>query len=226
MNTMNVINKQVLELHSSFLKDFIDKLKVDVPEEVHTIIDEQLKTEQELIKLNIKNINKKNKKIIDKDTPKKPTKANCWRLFCAFKSKEFPDNTPSEKWALCSNEWKALKLTGEDKYWKDLADEHNRKISESEANTPEVPITPTKATPKKVASKKAETPPKANKAVPKKAVPKKTTPKAVPIIDEVATDDEDNGDDTPSDVLDDNINEQNNDEDEVINDYPEVDMDL
>jgi len=142
MNSINVFNTHVLELNSNFLKDFIEKLKVNVSEEVHTIMDEQLKTELELIKLNIKNINKKNKKIINKDTPKKPTKANCWRLFCAYESKKFPNNTPSEKWGLCSNEWKALKLNGGDKYWKDLADEHNRKISESEANTPEVPITP------------------------------------------------------------------------------------
>jgi hypothetical protein len=56
-------------------------------------MDEQLKTEKDLIKLNIKNINKKIKKITNKDTPKKPTKANCWRLFCAEKSKYFPEAT-------------------------------------------------------------------------------------------------------------------------------------
>ena len=134
MNTINVFNKQVLELHSNFLKDFIDKLKVDVPEEVHTIMDEQLKTEQELIELNIKNMNKKNKKNINKDTPKKPTKANCWRLFCAQKSKDFPEASQSEKWGLCSAEWAELKLNGGDKYWKDLADKLNSDVSDSDTS--------------------------------------------------------------------------------------------
>jgi hypothetical protein len=167
---MNVFNKQVLELHSNFLKDFIDKLKVDVPEEVHTIMDEQLKTEQDLIKLNIKNINKKNKKNINKDTPKKPTKANCWRLFCTHRSKELTEASQSEKWGLCSAEWAELKLNGGDQYWKDMADKLNSELSESEADTPEAPTTP-----------------------PKKATPKKATPKkAVPIIEDDSDNDTDN----------------------------------
>jgi hypothetical protein len=173
MNTMNVFNKQVLELHSNFLKDFIDKLKVDVPEEVHTIMDEQLKTEQELIKLNIKNINKKNKKITNKDTPKKPTKANCWRLFCAYKSKDLTEASQSEKWGLCSAEWAELKLTGGDKYWKDLADKLNSEISDSDTSIVEADSNDSDA-------KQAEEPTTHPKAASKKAA----TKKAAPIIEE------------------------------------------
>ena len=220
MNTINVFNKQVLELHSNFLKDFIDKLKVDVPEEVHTIMDEQLKTEQEVIKLNIKNINKKNKKIINKDTPKKPTKANCWRLFCTHRSKELTETSQSEKWGLCSAEWAELKLNGGDQYWKDMADKLNSELSDSNTsivsnveadnNDSDAEQAPEPTTPPKAASKKAA--PKKAKAAPE-AAPARTRSqaKAAPIIKEVAMVDEeyfDDGYNTPSDEPDDNINEQ------------------
>ena len=174
-------------------------------------MEEQLKTEQELIKLNIKNIKKKNKKIINKDTPKKPTKANCWRLFCAQKSKDFPEASQSEKWGLCSAEWAELKLSGGIKYWKDLADKHNSEISDYdtsivsnvEADNTEQAEEPT--TPPKAASKKA-----APEAAPE-AARTRSRAKAAPIIKEVTMDDEDDFDDgynTPSDKPDDNINQQ------------------
>jgi hypothetical protein len=137
MNSINVFNKQVLDLHSNIIQEFIDKLKLNIPEDLHPLVDEQFKTDTEFIKLNIKNTNKINKKIKNKDAPKKPTKANCWRLFCAEKSKDFPDASQSEKWALCTPYWAELKLNGGDKYWRDMADQLNSEITDSTSETSE-----------------------------------------------------------------------------------------
>lgn len=218
MNSINVFNKHFLELHSNFIQEFIDKLKVTLPEQFHTIMDEQLKTDKEQIKLNIKNINKKNKKINNQDTPKKPAKANCWRLFCAHKSKEFPDHvSQNEKWGLASEEWALLKLNGGDKYWKDLADKLNSEQADSSPvlsnedtpveednkdsqEEPETPPTPTKAAPKKAAPKKA---------APKKAAPKKAAPKkAAPIIQDVLMDSDDEQNEHEDDFI--VVNQDNN----------------
>jgi hypothetical protein len=136
MNSINVFGKQINELHINFIQEFIDKLKVKTPEdeEFHIAMDEQLKIDKELIKVIFKNINKKTKKINNKDTPKKTPKFNCWRLFCAQKSKEFPDASQSEKWGLASAEWAELKLNGGDQHWKELADTLNREAADSDTS--------------------------------------------------------------------------------------------
>jgi len=179
MNSTIKFNKQILDLHSKIIQEFIDKLKLNIPEDCHPLVDEQFKKETDIIKLNIKNINKINtkinNKIKNKDAPKKPAKANCWRLFCAYKSKEFTNVSQNEKWTLCTPFWNELKLTGGDKYWRDLADEHNSKITDSLSDTSdnthadeEEVEQPIKATP----SKTAKATPKAKKAATKKAAPK------------------------------------------------------
>ena len=58
MNSINVFNKQLVEFQGTFIQEFIDKLKVNLPEEFHSIMDEQLNTDKEQIKDVIKNINK------------------------------------------------------------------------------------------------------------------------------------------------------------------------
>lgn len=180
MNSINVFNKQIIELQGTFIQDFIEKIKINIPEEHHSTLDQQLKEDMDLIKDNIKNINKKHKKIINKDAPKKPTKANCWRLFCAHKSKEYPDASQNEKWGLASAEWAELKLNGGDKYWKDLADQLNSEIDDS------TPVTVTKQAPKKAA-------PPTKKAAPKKAA---ATKKAAPVKDiQMDDDDQDQSED-------------------------------
>ena len=180
MNSINVFNKQLVELRGTFIQEFIDKLKVKLPEEVHPILDEQLNTDKEQNKDFIKNINKQNKKK-HKDAPKKPPRFNCWRLFCAEKSKELTDVPQNEKWALLSKDWEELKSNGGDKHWKDLADKLNSEVADSQpvVSTEDT----TNAAPKTAVIKTEAAPKKAviNKAVIKKeAVPKK----AVPIIDE------------------------------------------
>jgi hypothetical protein len=212
MTSINVINKQINELQINLIQEFIDKLKVKTPEEFHIAMDEQLKIDKALINVTIKNINKKTKKINNQDTPKKTPKFNCWRLFCAYKSKEYTDVSPSEKWGLASAEWAELKLNGGDQHWKELADTLNRKGADSDTSivssedTTEQP----KAAPKK-AAKKAAAPKKAAQ----KAAPKKAAQKDEPIVAEIFMDsdatssdndnDDDNqiifmnSDDTPSD---------------------------
>ena len=183
MNSINVFNKQLIELQATFIQEFIDKLKVNLPEDYHSIMDEQLKTDKEQIKDNIKNINKKIKKINNQDAPKKPAKANCWRLFCTEKSKELTDVPQNEKWAMCSKLWEEVKTNGGDKYWKDLADQLNSELADS---TPVSDEDTKKTAPKKAASKKT---------APKKAAPKKAAPKkAAPIIQDIPMDSEDDND--------------------------------
>jgi hypothetical protein len=187
MNSINVFNKQINELQINLIQEFIDKLKVKTPEseECHIAMDEQLKIDKELIKVTIKNINKKTKKINNQDTPKKTPKFNCWRLFCAHKSKEFPDATQSEKWGLASAEWTELKLNGGDQHWKELADKLNRegaKSDNSDVSSEDTSEQP-EAAPKK-AAKKTAAPKKA--AAPKaKAAPKKAAKKAEPTVPEI-----------------------------------------
>jgi len=65
MNSINVFNKKVVDLYSNFIHDFTENIKIAVPLEFHTIMDELLKTETEVIKLKIKTIKKQNKKISD-----------------------------------------------------------------------------------------------------------------------------------------------------------------
>jgi hypothetical protein len=150
MNSINVFSKQVNELHINFIQEFIDKLKVKTPEseEFHIAMDEQLKIDKELIKVTIKNINKNTKKINNQDAPKKTPKFNCWRLFCAHKSKEYPDATQSD----VSAEWAELKLNGGDQHWKDLADKLNSETAESVVSTEDTTEQP-KAAPKKAVKK-------------------------------------------------------------------------
>ena len=192
MNSINVFNKQLVELRGTFIQEFIDKLKVKLPEKVHPILDEQLNTHKEQNKDFIKNINKQNKKN-HKDAPKKPTRLNGWQVFCEEKSKELTDDVPqNEKWALFSPDWAELKSNGGDKYWRDLADMRNSKVADSQPvvstedttnAAPKTAVIKTEAAPKKAVIKTEAAPKKAviNKAVIKKeAVPKK----AVPIIDE------------------------------------------
>jgi hypothetical protein len=172
MNSTTKFNKHLLELHTNIIQDFIEKLKLNVPEDFHPLVDEQFKKDTEIIKLNIKNTNKITNKTNKKNTPKKPTKANCWRLFCAFKSKDFIDATQSEKWSLCTPFWAELKLNGGDKYWRDLADQLNSEMSDSLSETSETsdateveePIK-AKPTPNKAKSKAT---PKAKKTAPPK----------------------------------------------------------
>jgi len=111
-----LINKQINKLHINFIKELIDKLKVNHPEELHTTMDDQLKTDMELIKIIIKNRNEENKDATNH--------FDCFTLFCAHKSKElgvFPDAFQGNLW----KEWKELHLNGEGQYWLDMADRLN-----------------------------------------------------------------------------------------------------
>ena len=179
MNSITKFNKPILDLYSNTIQELIDKLKVNIPEEYHSIMDEQFKQDIAVMKLYIKNTNKiKNKHI---DAPKKPIRLNGWHVFCAEKSKELTDVPQNEKWTILSKEWAELKSNGGDKYWRDLADMRNSKVADSQpvVSTEDT----TNAAPKKAVIKTEAAPKKAviNKAVIKKeAVPKK----AVPIIDE------------------------------------------
>jgi hypothetical protein len=188
----SIIEWHITQLTTDFIQEFIDKLKVKYPEseEFHIAMDEQLKIDKELIKVTIKNINKKTKKNNNQDTPKKTPKFNCWRLFCAQKSKEYPDVSPSEKWGIASAEWAELKLNGGDQHWKELADTLNNEAAKSDNSdvSSEDTIEQPKAAPKK-AAKKTAAPKKA--AAPKaKAAPKHAAKTAEPIVPEL---DSDNG---------------------------------
>ena len=171
MTSITKFNKPILDLYSNVIQEFIDKLKINIPDDYHALMDEQFKKDIEVIKLNIKNTNKiNNKNNKDKDAPKKPARANCWRLFCAEKSKELTDVPQNEKWALLSKEWEELKTNGGHKYWKDLADKLNSEISddtnsdtsdttpiqEDEDEQPEPEPKPTKPKAKAKAPKKAK----------------------------------------------------------------------
>ena len=163
MNSIIKFNKHVLDFQSSTIREFVDDLKLALPEDIHSIIDQHLIKYTEQIKAPIKNT---------KNKIKKPSKNTAWKLFATHKSKDFPDLTQAEKWRACSPFWAELKKSGEYMYWQDLADKLNNEQSpedgpeqsESEPE-PEEPVKKPKAT------KKAEPAAKKDEPVSKKAEP-------------------------------------------------------
>ena len=159
MNSIIKFNKHVIDFQSGIVQEFSDKLKLILPDEFHSIIDEQINKDNELFKVSMKNNNK------TKNKSKKPSKHSAWKLFAAHKSKEFTDVTQAEKWSMCSPLWAELKKTGEDKYWQDMADNLNSEVNinedasepEPDANADKKPKDKTKA-PKKTVSKKKPVP--------------------------------------------------------------------
>lgn len=158
MNSIIKFNKHVLDFQSSIIHEFVSRLKLVVPDDIHSIIDEQLNKDTEHIKLSMKNINNNNK---NKNKIKKPSRHTAWKLFAAHKSKDFPDVTQAEKWSLCSEPWKELKKSGEDQYWQDLADKLNNEQSpifpdDVQPEEPEEPEKSEEPVKKPKATKKAE----------------------------------------------------------------------
>jgi hypothetical protein len=126
MNSIIKFNKHVIDFQSGIVQEFADKLKLILPEEFHSAIDEQINKDNELFKVSMKNNNK------TKNKSKKLSKHSAWKLFAAHKSKEFTDVTQAEKWSMCSPLWAELKKTGEDKYWQDMADKLNSELNTTE----------------------------------------------------------------------------------------------
>ena len=155
MNSIIKFNKHIIDFQSGIVQEFADKLKLILPDEFHSIIDEQINKDNELFKVSMKNNNK------TKNKSKKPSKHSAWKLFAAHKSKEFTDVTQAEKWSMCSPLWAEMKKNGEDKYWQDMADKLNSELntnedavkSNSDSDADKKPKGKTKA-PKKPASKK------------------------------------------------------------------------
>jgi len=126
MNSIIKFNKHIVDFQSGIVQEFSDKLKLILPEEFHSIIDEQINKDNELFKVSMKNKNK------TKNKSKKLSKHSAWKLFAAHKSKEFTDVTQAEKWSMCSPIWAEMKKNGEDKYWQDMADKLNSELSPAE----------------------------------------------------------------------------------------------
>ena len=176
MNSIIKFNKHVLDFQSSTIREFVDDLKLALPEDIHSIIDQHLIKYTGKIKVSMKNTNNKIKN-------KKPSKNTAWKLFATHKSKDFPNLTQAEKWSACSPFWAELKKSGEYMYWQDLADKLNNEQSpedgheQSESEPEPEPEEPVK---KPKATKKAEPAAKKDEPVSKKAEPatKKDEPAA------------------------------------------------
>ena len=199
MNSITKFNKPILDLYSNTIQELIDKLKVNIPEEYHSIMDEQFKQDFAVMKLYIKNTNKiKNKHI---DAPKKPTRKNGWQVFCAEKSKELTNVPQNEKWTILSKEWAELKSNGGDKYWRDLADTRNSKITDNSDNT-SITSDVSETTPFQEDEDKPEPEPQPQptkaKAKAKTTAPKKATKKAP----KNAKDNDDDDDQQPQIIFD------------------------
>ena len=166
MNSIIKFNKHVLDFQSITIREFVDDLKLVLPEDIHSIIDQHLNKYTEQIKVPIKNT---------KNKIKKPSKNTAWKLFATHKSKDFPDLTQAEKWSACSPFWAELKKSGEDMYWQDLADKLNNEQSpedgpeqsESEPE-PEEPVKKPKATKKAEPAAKKDEPAAKKKPASKK----------------------------------------------------------
>ena len=165
MNSIIKFNKHVLDFQSITIREFVDDLKLVLPEDIHSIIDQHLKKYTEQMKVPIKNT---------KNKIKKPSKNTAWKLFATHKSKDFPNLTQAEKWSACSPFWAELKKSGEYMYWQDLADKLNNEQSpedgheQSESEPEPEPEEPVK---KPKATKKAEPAAKKDEPVSKKAEP-------------------------------------------------------
>lgn len=77
MTCITKFNKQILDLYSHVIQEFIDKLKINIPDDYHTLMDEQFKkviAVIQVIQLNIENTKKptKTKAIAPKKAKKIP----------------------------------------------------------------------------------------------------------------------------------------------------------
>lgn len=77
MTCITKFNKQILDLYSHVIQEFIDKLKINIPDDYHTLMDEQFKkviAVIQVIQLNIENTKKPTKTKAKTTAPKKANK--------------------------------------------------------------------------------------------------------------------------------------------------------
>lgn len=130
MNSIIKFNKHIIEFNNNVIKEFIDKIKLKIPDEFHHIIDEQYSNDNEQIKLNTKKP-KKSKS----DITKKPKKMTAYNAFTTFRLKELKGQKSQDgesTMTICGKEWNIMKSNGQDKIWQQKADEHNNTLSDNE----------------------------------------------------------------------------------------------
>jgi len=131
MNSIAKFNKHISELHISILKEFTDKIKLEIPQQFHHIIDQHCSEDIEKVKLTVKNIHKKSKS----DKPKKPKKISAYNAFTTHRLKELKGNKPTDgdtNMGICAKEWNIIKLNGQFDIWQQKADQRNEELSGQE----------------------------------------------------------------------------------------------